>query len=111
MSQNAIITAVFSLMLGINIDKLFDIKKDESNIELIIKVLIQLIIIIIGTYYLRKLTKFIPFILRFTESYNPFHKSKDGENLIGSTIAIVIFFISTQINLKDRIITFMKRVR
>ena len=111
MSQNAVITAIFSFMVGISIDKLFDIKEKESNNELVLKGLIQLIIIIIGVYYLRKLTKFIPFLLRFTESYNPFHKSKDGENLMGSTIAIVIFFVSTQKNLQERIDILMKKVR
>ena len=110
MSQNAVITAIFSFMVGISIDKLFDIKEKESNNELVLKGLIQLIIIIIGVYYLRKLTKFIPFLLRFTESYNPFHKSKDGENLMGSTIAIVIFFVSTQKNLQERIEILMKKV-
>jgi len=110
MSQNAVITAIFSFMVGISIDKLFDIKEKESNNELVLKGLIQLIIIIIGVYYLRKLTKFIPFLLRFTESYNPFHKSKDGENLMGSTIAIVIFFVSTQKNLQERIDILMKKV-
>jgi len=111
MSQNAVITAIFSFLVGISIDKLFDIKEKESNNELILKTLLQLVIIIIGVYYLRKLTKFIPFMLRFTESYNPFHKSKDGESLMGSTIAIVIFFVSTQTNLRDRIDVFMKKVR
>ncbi len=111
MSQNAVITAIFSFMVGMSIDKLFDIKEKESGNELILKGLIQLIIIIIGVYYLRKLTRFIPFLLRFTESYNPFHKSKDGENLMGSTIAIVIFFVSTQKNLQERIDILMKKVR
>ena len=110
MSQNAMITALFSFMVGLGIDKTFDIKQEESNNELILKTLLQLVMIIIGVYYLRKLTKFIPFMLRFTESYNPFHKSKDGENLIGSTLAIVIFFVSTQKNLQDRVDELAKRV-
>ena len=111
MSQNAVITAIFSFVLGVCIDKSFDIKQEESNNELILKTLLQLVVIIIGVYYLRKLTKFIPFMLRFTESYNPFHKSKDGESLMGSTIAIVIFFVSTQKNLQDRIDEFSKRMK
>lgn len=110
MSQNALITALFSFAVGIKIDNLFDKKEEESNAELIIKVFTQLVVVIIGVYYLRKLTKFIPFMLRFTESYNPFHKSKDGEALMGATIAIVIFFVATQKNLRNRIDLLIEKV-
>lgn len=110
MSQNAVITAIFSFFLGVGIDKIFDVKQEESNNELILKGLIQLIIIIIGVYYLRKLTKFIPFMLRFTESYDPFHKSKDGESLVGATIALAIFFVSTQKNLRKRIDSLVEKI-
>ena len=70
---------------------------------MITKIFLHLIFLTIVIYYSRKLTKFIPFLLRFTKSYKPFHRSRDGESLIGSAIALSLMIMITQRNLKDRL--------
>lgn len=106
MSQNAILLAILCFFIGIKVNQLFYIKnedvKNESFTELSIKTLLQLLAIIISTYYIRKFTKFIPFIFRFTESYNPYHISSDGEGLIGASIAMSLLLMSTQTNMRKR---------
>ena len=69
-----------------------------------------MILIIISIYYSRKLTKFIPFIFRMTKSYDPFHKSNDGENLFGSTLALSLLLMTTQTNIKKRISKLQKKM-
>ena len=103
MSQNAIFTAIFCFYIGVKLNGLFEVKGEEDIITSASLGLLQMVVIIISVYYIRKLTKLIPFILRFTESYNPFHKSKDGEGLIGAAIAMGLILMSTQSNMKDRI--------
>jgi hypothetical protein len=103
MSQDAVITSVFCFFAGLGIDNLFDGKTNENLLVASLKGMLQLIVVIVAVYYIRKLTKFIPFLLRITKEYNPFHKSKDGEGLVGATIAMGLLLMSTQTNLKKRI--------
>ena len=106
MSQNALLTAIFCFFVGIYFDDLFSNKdgiENEDEYETTIKGFGQLILIIIICYYLRKLVKFIPFMLRYTETYNPFHKSKDGESLVGAALATSLMIWSTQLNMKKRL--------
>tara|TARA_B100001093_G_C26848533_1_gene1023987 strand:+ start:3181 stop:3753 length:573 start_codon:yes stop_codon:yes gene_type:complete len=103
MSQDAVITSIFCFFAGLGIDNLFVGADKEDILTASIKGMIQLIVVIVAVYYIRKLTKFIPFLLRLTKEYNPFHKSKDGEGLVGATIAMGLLLMSTQTNLKKRI--------
>lgn len=103
MSQDAVITSIFCFFAGLGIDNLFDGKTNENLLVASLKGMLQLIVVIVAVYYIRKLTKFIPFLLRITKEYNPFHKSKDGEGLVGATIAMGLLLMSTQTNLKKRI--------
>ena len=103
MSQNAIFTAIFCFFIGVKLNGMFEMKGEEGIITSALLGLLQLVVIIISVYYIRKLTKLIPFVLRFTGSYNPFHKSKDGEGLIGAAIAMGLLLMSTQTNMKNRI--------
>tara|TARA_Y100001970_G_C14024880_1_gene745481 strand:+ start:447 stop:875 length:429 start_codon:yes stop_codon:yes gene_type:complete len=105
MSQNAFLTAIFCFFVGIYFNDLFhtDDEIEETEYETLIKGFGQLILIIIVCYYLRKLVKFIPFIFRYTETYNPFHKSKDGESLVGAALATSLMIWSTQLNMKKRL--------
>ena len=103
MSQDAVITSIFCFFAGLGIDNLFDGKVKEDILTASLKGMLQLIVVIVAVYYIRKLTKFIPFLLRITKEYNPFHKSKDGEGLVGATIAMGLLLMSTQTNLKKRI--------
>ena len=103
MSQNAIFTAIFCFFIGVKLNGLFEVKGEEALIASVSMGLLQMVVIILSVYYIRKLTKLIPFIFRFTESYDPFHKSKDGEGLIGAAIAMGLLLMSTQSNMKERI--------
>ena len=103
MSQDGLITAILCFYIGIKIDNFFNNSGYEGLNEIIFKACSQIIFIIISVYYIRKLTRFIPFLLRMTNIYNPFHKSTDGEGLIGASIAMGLLLISTQSNMKNRI--------
>ena len=103
MAQDAIITAVFCFFVGIGINKLYPIPEDEKVAITVTMGCMQMVTVIIGVYYIRKLTRLIPFFLRFSSKYDPFHKSKDGEGLVGAAIAMGLLLMSTQSNMKDRI--------
>ena len=103
MSQNAVITAVFCFFVGVKINGLFDNTEEETTTKAVLLGCLQMIVIILSVYYVRKLTKFIPFLLRITDSYDPFHKSVDGEGLVGAAIAMSLLLMSTQSNMRDRI--------
>ena len=89
MAQDAIITLFFCFWIGIHLNKFLDVEKDENgeNIESVltshVKLVIHILLIILALYYICKITKLIPFIFNFDKNYNPFHKSKDNESLIG----------------------------
>lgn len=97
------ITAIFCFFVGIGIDKLYPIPEDEKMGMTATLASMQMVTVIIGVYYIRKLTRLIPFFLRFTKEYDPFHKSMDGESLVGAAIAMGLLLMSTQGNMKDRI--------
>jgi hypothetical protein len=103
MAQDAVITAVFCFFVGIGINELYPIPEDEKVSITVTMACMQMVTVIIGVYYIRKLTRLIPFFLRFSSKYNPFHKSKDGEGLVGAAIAMGLLLMSTQSNMKDRI--------
>ena len=110
MAENATITAIFSFFAGFGINKLFDPKGEEEILEVVMKGLLQMITIIITVYYVRKLTKFIPFFLRLTSKYDPFHKSSDGEGMVGAAIAMSLLLMSTQTNMRLRIKRIIKEM-
>ncbi len=103
MAQDAVITAIFCFFVGIGINELYPIPEDEKLGITVTMACVQMVTVIIGVYYIRKLTRLIPFFLRFSSKYNPFHKSKDGEGLVGAAIAMGLLLMSTQSNMKDRI--------
>ena len=103
MAENAVITATFCFFAGYYINTFFEANGEEVVSEVALKGLLQMVVIILTVYYVRKLTKFIPFFLRLTPKYNPFHKSKDGEGLVGATIAMGLLLMSTQTNMRERI--------
>ena len=115
MAQDAIITIFFCFFIAIHLNKFLDVEKDEKdeNIESVltsyVKLIIHILLIILALYYVRKITKLIPFIFNFDKNYNPFHKSKDGESLIGNTTAVALIFAYTQSNLSIRFNTIIKK--
>ena len=103
MAQDAVITAVFCFFVGIGINTLYPIEEDEKVAITVTMACMQMVTVILGVYYIRKLTRLIPFFLRFSSKYDPFHTSKDGEGLVGAAIAMGLLLMSTQSNMKDRI--------
>jgi len=94
------------VFIGIGINELYPISDNEKVGMTVVLGCMQMVMVIIGVYYVRgltRLTRLIPFFLRFSSKYNPFHKSKDGEGLVGATIAMGLLLMSTQSNMKDRI--------
>ena len=73
--------------------------------------MIQLIVVIVAVYYIRKLTKVPPLLLKFSNEYNEFHRSSDGENLVGNTIAMAIVFMNFVGKMKDKIIYLGKIIK
>jgi len=111
MSQNAIVTAGFAFFIGIKVNNLFEEnEEEETTLETTIKLIMHMILIIVSIYYSRKLTKFIPFIFRMTKSYDPFHKSSDGEGRFGSALALTLLLMTTQTNIKKRISKLQKKM-
>jgi hypothetical protein len=114
MAQDLVITMGLCFYAAIYLNKLFVATRDENNeiienpLTLHLKLLAHILCVIIVLYYVRKITKLIPFVLNFNKNYDPFHVSKDGENLIGKTTAISLVFGYTQSNLNDRLIALIK---
>ena len=104
MAQDAVITGIFCFFIGMGLNNLLPSHEHENIGITGVMVMLELIIIVLSIYYIRKLTELIPFFLRFTNNYNPFHKSSKGVGLIGTTIAMGLFLMATQSNMKKRII-------
>jgi len=108
MAQDLTVTMALCFYAAIYLNKLFKTEKDnddnimESPLTLHLKLLAHILCVIIVLYYIRKITKLIPFLFNFNKNYDPFHVSKDGESLIGKTTAISLVFGYTQTNLNDR---------
>ena len=89
----------------------FSLNKNDGILILFLKASLELIILVILLYYIRKLTKVPPLLLKFSNEYNEFHKSSDGENLVGNTIAMAIVFMNFVGKLKDKIIYLGKIIK
>ena len=104
MFQNAILTIIISIYVGGLVNKPFpELVKSRSHSMIILEVSMQIMLVILAIYYIRKITKLIPFIFNYNASYNQYHLSKDGEGLIGATIAFALAFFSTQTKIRDKI--------
>lgn len=104
MFQNAILTIIISIYVGGLINKPFtELNRVKSDVVMIGEITLQIMLVILAVYYIRKFTRLVPFLLHYTKSYDPEHRSKDGEGLIGATIAFALAFFSTQTKIKDKI--------
>ena len=107
MTQEGFLSFFFALIVAIFFNKYSFSLNTTDNIEVIIlKSLFEVLLLIIIFYYLRKVIMLIPFIFHYTESYIPSRPSRDGEGLMGKTIAIAIIFGSVLKKLKDKIAYF-----
>ena len=105
MFQNAILTILISIYVGALINKPFaELDKSKSEITMIGEITLQIMLVILAVYYIRKITRLVPFLLHYTKKYKPEHHSKDGEALIGGTIAFALAFFSTQTKIKEKIV-------
>jgi hypothetical protein len=73
--------------------------------------LIEMIIIIILIYYIRKVTNIIPFMFHYTDKYKVDWKSKDGETKIGTTVAFALIFLTLVTKTKEKITYLSKYIQ
>ena len=110
MAQGAIEVVILSLFVGSLINYFsFDLITNESLTTVLFKIIVEVIVIIVAIYYVRKMTKLIPFLFHYTKSYIPGRPSSDGENMIGKTIAFAVVFLGTLEKTKTKIKYFSKQ--
>ncbi len=100
--------AFFGLILSITsapiLNKFsFELEEKEETYIIFLKLALEMIMLVIVLYYIRKITKLVPFLFQFTKEYNPVRKSSDGESLVGNTIAMAIVYANFLTKLKDKI--------
>tara|TARA_Y100000590_G_scaffold456874_1_gene608325 strand:- start:807 stop:1247 length:441 start_codon:yes stop_codon:yes gene_type:complete len=105
MAQITFLGLFISLFIAPYFDKYsFEFNKNENFISLFLKASIELIILVIILYYVRKITKILPFLFNFSKKYDEFHQSSDGEALVGNTVAMAIVFMNFVGKLKKKIV-------
>jgi len=105
MSQITFFGLFISLLIAPYFNKYsFNLNKNDGILIIFLKTSLELIMLVILLYYIRKLTKIPPLIFKFSKKYNEFHKSSDGENLVGNTIAMAIVFMNFVGKMKEKII-------
>lgn len=84
---------LLSLLIASIFNKLsFILQENVAKIIIFAKILIELIVILI--YYIGKVTIIIPFMFHYTDKYKLNWKSKDGETMIGTTVAFALIFLT-----------------
>lgn len=113
MTQYAIITFILAFFSGILIDNLFYINITPENIdtitnlELITKILLQILLIVIVSYYIQKIIILIPFLFPLTKNYIP---SMKNESMIGISLAMTMIYMSIQTNFRNKILLLKERL-
>jgi hypothetical protein len=111
-SQYAILGLLFALYFGNNINSLFS-EFDETKYThvIIYEIILQVFLLVIITYYIKKFILIIPFILLpFINKYNiNYISSKKNEALFGALLGIGLVFIITQNNLTSKILELSKK--
>lgn len=93
MAQGVLVVSVLALVMGSLINKYsFPLNVNDPTIIIFLKSMFEILVVVIFIYYIRKFTMLIPFLFKYTKDYNPYHVSKDGESLIGKTIAFAVIF-------------------
>jgi len=105
LAQSSVEVGVFSLLIASIFNKLsFILQENDAKIIIFAKILIEMIIIVILIYYIRKVTNIIPFMFHYTDKYKLNWKSKDGETMIGTTVAFALIFLTLVSKTKAKII-------
>ena len=112
-TQYTIITFILAFFSGVLIDKIFyiDIKTETidtiSNVELVSKILLQILLIVIISYYIQKIVILIPFLFPLTKNYIP---SMKNESIIGISLAMTMIYMSIQTNFRNKLILLKERL-
>ena len=112
MTQYTLITFILAFLSGILVDNIcyIDITSETidtiSNIELITKILLQVILIVIFSYYIQKIVILIPFLFPLTKGYIP---SMKNESIIGISLAMSMIYVSIQTNFKNKLLLLKER--
>ena len=112
-TQYTIITFILAFFSGVLIDKIFyiDIKTETidtiSNVELVSKILLQILLIVIISYYIQKIVILIPFLFPLTKNYIP---SMKNESIIGISLAMTMIYMSIQTNFRNKLLLLKERL-
>ena len=86
MSQDTLVTFAFSVLAATTFNKYsFNYIEGEKDHIILTKLLIELIVLIIVLYYLRKIIMVVPFLFKYTKNYIPGRPSSDDEGLLGKS--------------------------
>ena len=111
MLQGVLEVSGLSLIVASLINKYsFSLNINDSTLVIFLKTLIEIMVIVISIYYIRKFTMLIPFLFKYTKDYNPYHKSKDAESIVGKTIAYAVIFSTLIIKTKDKLSYVSKQI-
>jgi hypothetical protein len=107
--QYSILYAIFSLILGIGIEYIFDrilpYDEDRSVFKLTLEIILQCIILSVSVYYIRKIIHIIPFIFIYSNKELNF-KTLEYQG----SITMMFIFFGTQIKLMDKIILLRDKI-
>ena len=73
---------------------------------MITKILLQIILIVIFSYYIQKIVILIPFLFPLTKGYIP---SMKNESIIGISLAMSMIYVSIQTNFKNKLLLLKER--
>jgi hypothetical protein len=105
--QSVLVIFVIAFYAGSAIDRFFaPASENMSNMELMRDLGLQLALIVVSAYYIKKIAVLIPFMFSLTSEYVP---SKKGEATFGSAIAMAIIFVSVQKNFASKISLLQRR--
>ena len=105
--QFGVITFFLAFYIGSWMDSIFpEVSEKTSNADLVRDLILQLALLLIVAYYIKKIAEVIPFLFSLSKEYKPSYK---GEAAFGSAIAMVIMFASVQRKFLDKINLFKAR--
>ena len=108
-TQYAILYALFSIVVSISIeyifDKIFPYKEQENIGKITFEVITQCIVLSLAVYYLRKVVQLIPFIFYYDNDYKSY-KTMEYQG----TITMAFIFFGTQTNLIEKIELLKKKI-
>lgn len=100
-TQYSLIVGTGAFYVGSAVDRLFPERTDKSTTADLIKdILLQLALLTVAAYYVRKAAELVPFMFSLTSEYIP---SKKGEAVFGASVAMAIVYGTVQPKLARKI--------